>query len=213
MSNKISAQIVEVARNNNSKLFAKGKQPNEFYFVSEKENDAGFFNFVQGNLIHSGNKFNVELETNGRDATLIVPKQFTDIHRDGLVYVIDTNYPQHIMEPTSIWAINRQYMNFTKEYMKINQFISYPCLSAKKEGIGIYRGYENSIFQTDIWPEETDEKAKFLNDLLNGKHELLREAKVHLIINSIGNINEHVFNALKQQHGRNLERHTVNKSD
>jgi hypothetical protein len=214
MSERVQAQVVEVAKNDESKLFAKGRNPRVFYFVHRNGEDFGFFDFVYGNVRHGGKRFNVELEVNGRDATLVVPKQFTDIHRDGLVYVIDTNYPEYIMDPTSIWGINQMYGELTRGFMKVNPFISYPCLATKKNCVGIYQGYSNTFFQMAAWPEGTDERAKFLNDLLDGQHDLSDGQKVHLVVNPARNVHDPVFNALAQQYGRNLERHAVNtKSD
>jgi len=216
MPKTVKAKIVNVSENDETKLFAVGSQPKEYYFVHRNGVDSGFFDFVYGNVSEGGKKFDVELSTSGREATLVTPKQFIDIHRNGLVYVVDTNYPEYIMQPTSMWAVNQMFLEFAQDFMKINPYISFPCAATKSDSLGLYHGRGNTIFKNDPFGQDMgiEEKARVLDGVVTGKHKFLQgRSRVHLIVNPAGNIHDPTFQALTEHYGHKVERHTVNQRE
>ncbi len=196
-------------------IVAYGHSELEFYNIVPAPDDSGFFDFVSGN-VQNGRRFEVELKPVdglGRlDYNLVVPKLFTDIHRDGVVYVVDTNAPQKIMQPTSISGLNRLYSIFVRKLMEKNPFIGYPCAATQLRDIGLYRGYENSFFRNEPFDPDkmsAEERAAVLESVVNGWHEFLMGHRVHLVVNPSEHVHDPVFQILKKKYGHDVDRFSI----
>lgn len=220
----VSARVIAHARREPNELFAVGRNNREeYYFIKRNGRDDDsclFFDFLSSqvpktNEIHwsrASEGFQVQLKLYGiRTAVVVAPQPFLEIHKQGQVYMLDTDIPD--LDYLLNFELGTDTSNrLNKQLRQINPFISHPAAL-------ISEGYVTVYDKSDSFSRDFSNNAgllALLRNLIEGEDvELQRKAdpfsnKVHLIVyNSrevTGAFNQ-VYDDLEEELGGRLSRY------
>ena len=192
------------------------------YDIQPVGDDYGFFNFVLTN-VRKNTHFSPDISVEENIATLVVPEQYLELHRDNKIYVINTDYDVGDFLCTG-GEPSKAYSRITSHALKRNPYLATPFLVLSKDAASIIMSNpinllvdnKYGIIQNNSLESVVREDVPVVSQILDGEHPVMKlqefgDQKVHLIVNTAGIDNALLLTTLARDSGYNLKRYNLKK--